>query len=85
VQPPAEMLTPEAIFRQSVSRRGLRSRNTCHRKRNDPEKRKLLEVTEANGMSLVAAIIRNVDVYKEVSEMLTKTHVSLSHDQISYM
>lgn len=79
------MLTPEAVFRQSVSRRGLRSGNTGHRKRNDTEKKKLLEVTEANGVSLVPAINRNVDVHKEVSEMLTKTQVSLSHDQISYI
>jgi hypothetical protein len=73
------------LFKQSVSRRGLRSGNTGQRKRQDPEKRKLLEVTEANGASLVAAINRNVDIHREVTEMLTRTQVTVSQDHISYI
>jgi hypothetical protein len=42
-------------------------------------------MTKANDASLVAAINRNVDIHKEVSDMMTKTQVTLSKDQISYM
>jgi hypothetical protein len=80
-----DYVTPEDLFKQSVSRRGLRSGNTGQRKRQDLEKRKLLEVTESNGISLVAAINRTVAIQKEVSEMQTKTQVSVCQDQISYM
>jgi hypothetical protein len=77
--------TPEDLFKQSVSRRGLCSGNTGRRKRQDPNKKKLLEVTEANGISLVATINCNVDIHKEVFEMLTKTQVNVCHEQISNM
>lgn len=36
-------------------------------------------------MSLVAALNQNVDINKEVSDMLRKTHVSVCKEQISYM
>jgi hypothetical protein len=56
-----------------VSRRRLRSGNTGQKKRPDPEKKKLLELTEANGVSLVATINQNVDMHKEVSDMMSRT------------
>jgi hypothetical protein len=67
------VIIPEELFKQSVSRQGLRSGNTGQKKRQDPEKKKLLEVTEANGVSFVVTINHNVYVHKEVSEMVTKT------------
>jgi hypothetical protein len=48
-----------------------------YRKRQDPDKKKLLEVTEANGVSLVAAINRTADMNREVSDMMNKTQVSV--------
>jgi hypothetical protein len=63
----------------------LRSRNTGQRKQQDLDKKKLVEVTEANGVSLVEAIQRSADIQKEVSEMVTQTQVSVCNDQIAYM
>jgi hypothetical protein len=84
-QPVPNLVTPEDLFKHSVSRRGLRSGNTGQKKRQDPEKKKLLEVTEANGASLVAAINRNVDMSREVSDMLSKTQITVCKDQLLYM
>jgi hypothetical protein len=78
-------LRREELFKQSVSRRGLRSGNTGQKKRQDPDKKKLLELTEANGTSLIAAINRNVDMSKEVSYSISRTQVSVCKEQICYM
>jgi hypothetical protein len=78
--PPTDMDTEEHYqdpinlygpSKQSVSRRGLQSSNTGLKKRQDPKKRKLLEITQANGVSLVAALNQNMDMNRELSDMLS--------------